>query len=229
MPRRHRLGLGGGALAAVSIGVLAFAYGAAPRAPGAAERAARAEAVLHGAGLQRLSVRAAADGSVRVDGYLETSAQRAQAEQLLAAERIAATWQVWVNEQVAASVQDVFRANGVAARVEAVGPGAVRARTALADPLVLDGLAATARRDVPGLAALELKNEPHPVPVAPVAIDDPGKRVASIVPGDPPYVVTVDGTRYFEGALLPTGHRIAGIGERQVVLEINGVKTPLVF
>jgi type III secretion protein D len=53
--------------------------------------------------------------------------------------------------------------------------------------------------------------------------------VASIVPGDPPYVVTVDGTRYFEGALMSSGHRINKIEEKQVVLEFNGVLTPLVF
>ena len=82
-----------------------------------------------------------------------------------------------------------------------------------------------------GLAALEIVQRPDARhrPARCRCIDDPGKRVASIVPGDPPYVVTVDGTRYFEGALLPTGHRIAGIEERQVVLEIHGVRTPLVF
>ena len=225
----RRLATAGGALAAVSIGVLAFAYSAVPGAPTPEQQARRAEAVLHGAGLQRLSVRA--DGSeVRVDGYLETTAQRARAEQLLAAERIAPRWQVWVNELVANAVQDVFRVHGVAAQVEAVGPGAVRARTQVADPLLLDNLRSSARRDVAGLAALEIVNDPTPVHTGPVpVIDDPGKRVASIVPGDPPYVVTVDGTRYFEGALLPTGHRIAGIEERQVVLEIHGVRTPLVF
>lgn len=228
-PWPRRLAAGGGALAAISIGMLAFAYSAVPPPPTPAQQAQRAEAVLRGAGLQRLSVQPQATGGVRVDGYLETAKQRAQAEQLLAGERIPVTWQVWVNEQVAAAVQDVFRTNGVAAQVEAVGPGAVRVSTHVADPLVLDGLRSTARRDVPGLAEIELRNDPTPPPAPMAAIDDPGKRVASIVPGDPPYVVTADGTRYFEGALLPTGHRIAGIEERQVVLERNGVKTPLVF
>jgi type III secretion protein D len=60
-------------------------------------------------------------------------------------------------------------------------------------------------------------------------IDDPGKRVTSIVPGDPAYVVTADGTRYFEGALLPTGHRVAAIRDREVLLERNGTKAPLRF
>jgi len=225
----RRLATAGGALAAVSIGVLAFAYSAAPSAPTTEQQARRAEAVLHGAGLQRLSVRA--NGSeVRVDGYLETTAQRARAEQLLSAEGIAPRWQVWVNELVASAVQDVFRVHGVAAQVETVGPGAVRVRTHIAEPTLLDGIRSSARRDVSGLAALEILNDPTQAQAGPVAvIDDPGKRVSAIVPGEPPYVVTVDGTRYFEGALLPTGHRIAGIEERQVVLEFHGVRTPLVF
>ena len=226
----RRLVTGGGVLASVSIGVLAFAYAAGPQAPTPQQRASRAEAVLHGAGLQRLSVRAAGNGEVRVDGYLETTAQRAQAERLLADERIEARWQVWVNEQVASAVQDVYRVNGVSASVQSVGPGAVRVATEVADPLALDGIRDIARRDVPGLAAIEVENSPRPQRPAPApVIDDPGKRVSAIVPGDPAYVVTVDGTRYFQGALLPTGHRIAGIEERQVVLELNGVRTPLVF
>ena len=68
---------------------------------------------------------------------------------------------------------------------------------------------------------------------APAVVDDPGKRVAAIVSGNPPevppYLVTADGTRYFEGALLPTGHRIAAIGQHEVLLEKDGARTPLVF
>lgn len=226
----RRLAGGGAALAAVSIGVLAFAYSVAPQPPTPQQQARRTEALLHGAGLQRLAVTAAGTGELRIDGYLETAAQRARAEQIVAAEGLVPRWQVFVNEQVASAVQDVFRTHGVAARVEAVGPGAMRVDTTVADPRVLESIRSSARRDVPGLAALELRNDPQPANTGPVAaIEDPGKRVASIVPGDPPYVVTVDGTRYFEGALLPTGHRIAGIEEHRVVLDINGVRTALVF
>jgi type III secretion protein D len=226
----RRLAGGGAALAAVSIGVLAFAYSVAPQPPTPQQQAARAEALLHGAGLPRLAVSAAGNGELRIDGYLETTAQRARAEQIVLGEGLTPRWQVFVNEQVASAVQDVFRTHGVAARVEAVGPGAVRVDTTVADPRVLDSIRSSAKRDVPGLAALELRNDPLPAQPGPTpAIEDPGKRVASIVPGDPPYVVTVDGTRYFEGALLPTGHRIAGIEERRVVLDFNGVQTALVF
>lgn len=232
----RRLLAGGGALAAVSVGVLAFAYSAAPTPPSPEQQAQRAEALLHGAAMPRLTVRADAQGVLQINGYLETAAQRARAEQLLSAERLPrapagaqAQWQVWVNESVVGAVQDVFRAKGIHAAVEAVGPGAVRVQTSVADPLLLEEVRSSARRDVPGLAALELQNTVPASQSRPVVVDDPGKRVASIVPGDPPYVVTVDGTRYFEGALLPTGHRIAGIADKQVLLEFNGVRTPLEF
>ena len=80
------------------------------------------------------------------------------------------------------------------------------------------------------LTTIEVRNTaPAQRPGATPVLDDPGKRISSIVAGDPPYVVTSDGTRYFEGALLPTGHRIAAIEEHQVVLELGGVRTPLVF
>ncbi len=62
-----------------------------------------------------------------------------------------------------------------------------------------------------------------------VVVDDPGKRVASIVPGATPYVVTADGTRYFLGALLPSGHRLAAITETEVMLEKDGKSSPLKF
>ena len=60
-------------------------------------------------------------------------------------------------------------------------------------------------------------------------ITDPGKRVAAIVPGDPAYVVTADGTRYFEGAMLPTGHRILAILSDRVQIERDGTASTLNF
>jgi type III secretion protein D len=232
----QRLLAGGAALAAVSVGVLAFAYTAAPTPATPEQQARRAETLLHGAAMPRLTVRADAQGVLQVTGYLETAAQRARAEQLLADDELPrppaagpAQWQVWVNEAVVAAVQDVFRAKGITATATAVGPGAVRVQTREADPLMLEEVSSTARRDVPGLVTLEVQNTVPQMQGRPAVVDDPGKRVASIVPGDPPYVVTVDGTRYFEGALLPSGHRIAAIEEKQVLLEFNGVRTPLIF
>jgi len=221
---------GGGAVAAAAMGMLAFAYTAAPTATPPHEHARRAEAALHAAGFPRLVAQAAPNGDVLVTGYLETGEQRARVERLLASQPMPARLSVWVNEQVAGAVLDVYRVNGVNAQAEVTGPGAVRVTTRENDVARLEQIKGIARRDVPGLSVIEVSNAPPPAPpqAGPV-VDDPGKRVASIVPGDPSYVVTADGTRYFEGALLPTGHRIAGIQEHEVMLEKEGLRTPLRF
>ncbi|CAG1016399.1 hypothetical protein BURC_01307 [Burkholderiaceae bacterium] len=226
----RRLVAGGGAVAAVSAAMLAFAYTATPAEPSTAQLARRAEATLHAAGFPRLEVQAQPNGEIAVTGYLETNEQRTRIEQLLAAQSLPTRLSVWVNEQVASAVVDVYRVNGVTARAETTGPGAVRVSTQENDMPRLEQIRAIARRDVPGLALIEAHNAPPPAaPAAAAVVDDPGKRVASIVPGDPSYVVTADGTRYFEGALLPTGHRIAAIAEREVLLEKAGTTTPLKF
>ena len=38
---------------------------------------------------------------------------------------------------------------------------------------------------------------------------------------------TADGSRYFNGALLPSGHRVVEIAERAVVVERDGQRTRL--
>ena len=59
--------------------------------------------------------------------------------------------------------------------------------------------------------------------------DDPNKRIASLVPGEPAYVVTVDGARYFIGAMLPSGWRLAQVARQSVTLERDGRQTTLQF
>ena len=83
---------------------------------------------------------------------------------------------------------------------------------------------------MPGLVKLVSVNDAPPAAAkaSPVAAD-PGKRVAAIVPGDPAYVVTADGTRYFTGAVLPTGHRIQAIQANLVQLERDGQISQLTF
>ena len=132
--------------------------------------------------------------------------------------------------ELALAVGEVFRLHGLAAEVEAVGPGRMRVHTTSSDAALLQRAQADVQRDVPGLAQLELVNVTPAPAVRPIpALDDPGKRIASIVSADPAYVVTSDGTRYFTGALLPSGHRIVHIAEREVQLELGGQPTRLAF
>ena len=124
---------------------------------------------------------------------------------------------VAVDEALARQVTEVFRVNGVAVQAEVVGAGRVVAQAAERDADRVARAEEVVRRDVRGLEQLVVHNTAKPLPPPPPpVIDDPGKRIASLVPGDPAYLVTADGARYFVGAMLPTGHRITQIEHSRV-------------
>jgi type III secretion protein D len=231
LPRRSwtsRLMLAGTALVGVSVCTLTLAWAMGPSTLSPQEQAVNIRQTLSHLGLTALNVESR-NGQLFVTGHLESQAERTRLEKALA-DRSPARLSVWVNEQVAASVAEVYRLNGVAAEVRATGPGVVRVQTAISDSKLLEHVQSAARRDVPGLKQLVAANEAPPVPPpAASAINDPGKRVAAIVPGEPAYLVTVDGTRYFEGAMLPSGHRIVSILPDKVQMERDGVGSVLAF
>jgi type III secretion protein D len=213
--------LGVGALTcALSLGGLALGSSTSAPTVDARHAAARLEAAFHDVGFEALRVQATTDQGLRVTGYLETAAHRATAAAMLSRESLPARLDVWIDGALSAAVQEIFGAHHVAAQAVAAGPGRVVVHTQEADAPRLQHILVRARQDVPGLKAIELRNTPPaaPVPAAPEALD-PGKRIASIVPGEAAYVVTADGTRYFEGALLPTGERVAAIRPGDVHLE----------
>ena len=224
----QRLLTGGAALVAVSAGALTLAWAMGPGALPPAEQVQHLRQTLAHLGFGMLDAEHR-DGQLIVTGHLDTQTQRSRLEQALAGQSPARV-AVWVNEQVAAGVADVYRLNGVSAEVKSGGPGVVHVQTREADAAKLARVQALARRDVPGLAQLVAANDAPPAPPRPeAAITDPGKRVAAIVPGEPAYVVTADGTRYFEGAMLPTGHRILAILSDRVQIERDGEASTLNF
>ena len=53
--------------------------------------------------------------------------------------------------------------------------------------------------------------------------------LATFVDGNPGYITTADGTRWFAGAQVPTGHRIVTIGNGRASFERNGQIEELVL
>ena len=224
----HRLLTGGAVLVAVSAGALTMAWAIGPGTLKPAEQVQHLRQTLAHLGYGMLDAERR-EGQLVVTGHLDTLAQRSKLEQALAGQtpaRIAVT----VNEQVVAGVADVYRLNGISADVKSGGPGVVNVHTREGNLAQLDRVQALARRDVSGLSVLVPFNEAPPLsPRADATVSDPGKRVSAIVPGDPAYVVTADGTRYFEGAMLPTGHRILAILSDRVQVERDGASSTLNF
>lgn len=215
-----------GGLAALTL-ALVSAQTTPPAAP--VKPPSLAEA-LQGGEFAGLSVGSNAAGQPEVRGRLATLAQRARLDAWFTARQLAPSIQVQVDEALARDVTDTFRLNGVAVQARVTGLGAVAVEASEADAARLERAQEVVKRDVRGLTALALVNKarPAPPPLPPLP-DDPGKRIASLVPGDPAYLVTADGARYFVGAMLPTGHRITRIDGQHVTLERGGEESTLNF
>jgi len=169
-----------------------------------------------------------AGGAPVVRGFVPARADAIALERWLAAqpERVASA--VLVDTELVERVEDVFRVNGVEAAVRSLVAGEAVVDVRTADVEALARLETRVTEDVPQLVALTLENSPPPVLEDAVPVD-PGKRVELVVATDPAYVVTRDRSRYFVGALLPSGHRIAGIEEGVVHLEKGDTVTELKF
>lgn len=178
---------------------------------------------LAAAGFAGLRVETGADGVPRIVGRLATDAQRARLAAWVSAQPRALSLDVRVDEALAREVAEVFRIQGVPVRAAAIGPGRVQVQAQEADAARLARAQEAVRRDVRGLDTLELANQPPPAPKpAPPVVDDPGKRIAALVPGEMAHVVTADGSRYFVGAQLPSGHRITQVSAQALQLERDG-------
>jgi type III secretion protein D len=170
------------------------------------------------------------DGRIELRGRLATLAERTRLDAWLAERQVAPSVEVQVDEVLLRDVTETFRINGVSVQARVAGTGAVEAEAVERDANRLARAEEVVRRDVRGLTKLAVRNTATPLrkPLPPMA-DDPGKRIASLVPGEPAYLVTADGSRYFVGSMLPTGHKIAQIAAQSVILEHDGERTTLNF
>lgn len=219
-------GIAGAALAGVAFCGLAFAYVIAPGQQTPQSLALRTSQLLQQQPFNGLKV-AARSGQVVVSGRLETLAHKEQLSSLLSAAGITAQLDVTVSEQTASNVREIFRLNGVSAQVSTDATGKVLAATNVADVEKLAEIERIAKRDIKELE-LSLKNTPPALQdKGPTVAPDQGKRFVAIVPGDVAYAVTADGTRYFPGAMIPTGHKIHAIERNQIVLDRDGVLSTL--
>jgi type III secretion protein D len=124
---------------------------------------------------------------------------------------------------MAAAASDVLRANGVDARAEGVRPGTIAVLSAYLPVDKQREVEELLRRDIPTLRSVEFRT------AAGKGSDDlrhffnSGRfGAASFVDGDPGFITTADGSRWFAGATLPTGHKIVSVGHGQVTLERAG-------
>jgi hypothetical protein len=123
---------------------------------------------------------------------------------------------------IAHDVAEVLRLSGITCEAQYNGGGTVTVSGHLGDPKALAAIVKSrAIREIVGLKRVMAINLDHPGgSMQGTAVD--GTRIVSVVASADPYVVTADGSRYYVGASLPQGGRLAGVKEGEVLVERDG-------
>ena len=214
-------------LGALYIGAPAIVSLADPSpGPGDAKR------ILRAGGYPTLTVTQSPDGRLTIHGLVARTGDRARLETLIQARGLRASLDVRSGDDIALGVSEVLRTHGVTAEVKPAGLGVVSvAVSSGGEPERLEAARRIALRDVGGLKRVLFAAGPGLG--GSVLDEDPktagAKRVLSVVAGDGGYVQTADGARYFMGAVLPTGHTITAIADRDVTVQRDGKITHLLF
>lgn len=122
---------------------------------------------------------------------------------------------------IAHDVAEVLRLSGINCEAQYSGDGTVTVSGHLGDPQSLSAIVKSrAIREIVGLKRVMAVNLDHAGRAVGLAVE--GTRIVSVVASADPYVVTADGSRYYVGASLPQGGKLAGVKEGEVLVERDG-------
>jgi type III secretion protein D len=213
-----------GVLAALVL-ILAIAGGPATRwISGKVNSAESNQAVLAGAGFRDLTVSDGPGGQgPMIHGVVKDDADLARLRTLVSDRIGRASIDVDTMQAMAASATDMLRAQGIDADAKAMRGNSLLITTEFLPVDRQDELAKIIRRDLPGVTRVAFSTS-----------SSRGDRdlqyffsggaygLATFVDGAPGYIVTADGTRWFTGSQVPTGHKIIAIAGGRASFERDG-------
>lgn len=186
---------------------------------------AAVRAVLESLGADDVTVTVSdtrAAGGIVVAGLFDSREALRDAHRALDPLGLVSEWRVGSLDVLGEEVQSVFQLHGIEASIRSLGDARFAVDTATANDSALQQAYEAALNDLPALQALELDNTPPaPEPSADPVATLPGKRIVMVVASEPVHLLTEDGTRYFRGAMLPSGHRVRDIDGQTVHLELG--------
>ncbi|QJU59901.1 hypothetical protein HL653_21055 [Sphingomonas sp. AP4-R1] len=199
------------------------------------DRAGRVERALDKAGLTDLRATTNhATNAVIVAGVVNGEADRVRANEVLRTVAVPAQLDVQTSSDLAQASADIARIRGLSARARPIGRTDVELHTSPLTAEARDQLVDAVKSDVREVGRVVLHDDLPPQPQegegGPVrTVADATKKVSTVVSGDPAYIQTADGARYFAGAMMPSGHRLMGIEGQSVRLEKDGREIRVTF
>jgi type III secretion protein D len=182
-----------------------------------------AQKMVHDAGFPDVKVQETVDGNLLFKGLVRNDAQLTRLRNLISEKQPHAVVDVATMDGLASNVTDMLVAQGIDAEAK---PG--RNKALIIDSEYLPGdrqeeLALQIRKDMPALGRINfLVNPERGEPMLQYFFASTEYGIASFVDGDPAYISTGNGDKWFKGATVPTGHVIIDIGDGRVRFEREG-------
>lgn len=182
------------------------------------------------AGYRGLEVKRGPDGAMAVTGLVTDDASLSRLRAWIARNAPDARIGVQTIDGMAAAAGDLLAAQNIAGRARPTG----------ASGLIVEGpflptdrkreLISLIRRDLPLVRNVQFRvTGDHGGQELAYFFNSPGYGAVSFVDGNPGHITTEDGSRWFEGAQLPTGHRILKVGQGRVTVERDGFQDTLIM
>lgn len=171
-----------------------------------------------------LKVTRNAAGGLIVSGVVAGEPQLARLQAMVADAGVPVALDVTPTAALAAAVTEVLEAQGVPGKAEPA-PGNAHGVLVAAPFMPQDrqqDLREMLQRDVPGLASVTFRIDDSRGGNPLQSFFGTGETGIATLVENPAHIVTADGTRWFPGAVLPTGHRLVSIGAASVRLEKDG-------
>jgi type III secretion protein D len=195
------------------------------------DKAGKVERALDKAGLPELRATTNhATNAVTVSGVVSGEADRVKATEVLRETSVPAQLDIQTSQDLAQASADIARIRGLSAHARPIGRTDVELHTSPLSAEGRDQLVDAVKSDLHAVGRVVLRDDlPAQDDTPATTVADVTKKVSTVVAGDPAYIQTADGARYFAGAMMPSGHRLVGIQGQTLLLEKNGRETRLVF
>jgi type III secretion protein D len=185
------------------------------------DKAALTRAVRQ-AGFSGVTVGEAPGGALSIGGVVRDEEELARLRALATQHGDGVIVDAQTGPQLASAATDILQGKGVAARVSPAQPGALVVRAGYMPADRQAQVRADLRKDLPAVRQVGFRVDDS-LDASPLQsfFTQSGAGLATIV-ADPAHIVTADGSHWFPGATLPTGHHLVSVAPNAVTFEKDG-------
>ena len=164
-----------------------------------------------------------ASDSMVISGVLKDDKEVAALQDMVDQRFPGALLEVETTDSLALAATDLLKGQNVDAEAKAVRRGVISVSSEFLPADKQTEMAAMLRKELPDLKAVQFTMDSSRGPNdLQYFFNNTEYGAASFVSGDPSYIATADGTKWFSGGILPTGHKIVRVEPKALILERNG-------